>query len=113
MKEGGGDSLMHVYVWEHIVSLYYRTAQWMFTKLCKDEMLIALHMHKGVLAISAKADPGRGKNMSRGGPLLQATSSSDRKATLTNLIHSNDLQACGEKCRYIWFQFEVKFLTRF
>ena len=25
VKEGG-DALMHVYVWEHIVSLYYRTA---------------------------------------------------------------------------------------
>ena len=24
-KEGGG-ALMHVYVWEHIASLYYRTA---------------------------------------------------------------------------------------
>ena len=24
-KRGGG-ALMHVYVWEHIVSLYYRTA---------------------------------------------------------------------------------------
>ena len=31
MKEGGGDgALMHVYVWEHIVSQYYRTAEWMF-----------------------------------------------------------------------------------
>ena len=25
-KGGGGGALMHVYVWEHIVSLYYRTA---------------------------------------------------------------------------------------
>ena len=25
-KKGGGGTLMHVYVWEHIVSLYYRTA---------------------------------------------------------------------------------------
>ena len=24
---------MHVYVWEHIVSLYYRIAGWIFTKL--------------------------------------------------------------------------------
>ena len=40
---------MHVYVWEHIVSLYYRTAQWMFTKLGRDEVLMALHMHKDVL----------------------------------------------------------------
>ena len=25
-KRGGGDALMHVFVWEHIVSLYYNTA---------------------------------------------------------------------------------------
>ena len=31
---------MHVYVWEHIVSLYYRTASWMFTKLGRDEVLM-------------------------------------------------------------------------
>ena len=41
------------------------------------------------------ADPGRGKNRSRGGPLLQRTSSSDWKATATNGMHSNDLEACG------------------
>ena len=39
---------MHVYVWEHIVSLYYRTAEWMFTKLGRDEVLMARHMHKHV-----------------------------------------------------------------
>ena len=43
---------MHVYVWEHIASLYYRTALWMFTKLGRDEVLIAWHMHK---------DQGRGQ----------------------------------------------------
>ena len=48
---------MHVYVhdvWEHIASLYYRTALWMFTKLGRDEVLIARHMHKDVLAIFAR-----------------------------------------------------------
>ena len=45
---------MHVYVWEHIASLYYRTASWMFTKLGRDEVLMARHMHKDVLAISAQ-----------------------------------------------------------
>ena len=45
---------MHVYVWEHIVSLYYRTAQWMFTKLGRDEVLMVGHMYKDVLAISAQ-----------------------------------------------------------
>ena len=58
------------------------------------------------------ADPGRGKNRS-GGPLLQETSSSDRKATATNQMDSNNLEACGKKCCYFWFRSEVKFLTRF
>ena len=49
---------MHVYVWEHIVSFYYRTALWMFSKLGMDEVLIALHMH---YYISAKSVQGQGK----------------------------------------------------
>ena len=31
---------MHVYVLEHIVSLYYRTAEWMFAKLGRHEELM-------------------------------------------------------------------------
>ena len=54
LGEKGGGALMHVYVWEHIASLYYRTTQWMFTKLGRDEVLMARHMHKDVLAISAQ-----------------------------------------------------------
>ena len=34
---------MYVYVWEHIVSLYHRTAYWMFMKFGRDEVFIALH----------------------------------------------------------------------
>ena len=85
---------MHVYVWEHIVSLFYRTAQWMFTKLGRDEVLMARHMHKNDLA--------QGRIQGEGGPLLQITSS-DRKATATNRIHTNDLEACVMKCCCIWF----------
>ena len=44
---------------------------------------------------------------------LQKTSSSDRKATATNRMHSNDLEACGKKCCYFWFRYEVKFLYVF
>ena len=58
------------------------------------------------------ADPGRGKNRSRGS-LLQKTSSSDRKATATNQMDSNDLEAYGKKCCYFWLYSEVKFLTLF
>ena len=63
--------------------------------------------------IRSGADPGRGKNRSWWGPLLQETSSSDRKATATNRMHSSDLETCGKKCCYFWFHSEVKFLTRF
>ena len=51
LDEKGMGALMHVYLWEHIVSLYYRTTKWMFTKLGRDEVLMAPHMHKDVLAI--------------------------------------------------------------
>ena len=44
-----------------------------------------------------------------GGPLLQRTSSSDRKATIKNLMHSNYLAALGKKCFYFWFYSEVNF----
>ena len=40
LGEKGGGALMHVYAWEHIVSIYYRTAEWMFTKLGRDEVLM-------------------------------------------------------------------------
>ena len=53
-KEGGGVALMHVYVWEHIVSLYYRTVWWMFTKLDRDEVLMVLHLCLGFTAKSAQ-----------------------------------------------------------
>ena len=65
---------------------------------------------------SARSVQGRiqgGAKIGHGGPLLQETSSSDRKATATNRMHSSDLETCGEKCCYFWFHSEVKFLTRF
>ena len=52
--KGEGVALMHVYVWEHIASINHRTAYRMFTKLGRDEVLMARHMHKDVLAISAQ-----------------------------------------------------------
>ena len=54
-----------------------------------------------------------GAKIGHGGPLLQETSSSDRKATVPNRMHNNDLEACEKKCCYFWFHSEVKFLTRF
>ena len=34
---------MHVYVWEQIVSPYYRSAWLIFTKIGRDEVIMALH----------------------------------------------------------------------
>ena len=58
---------MHVYVWEHIVSLYYRTAKWMFMELGRDKVLMARHLHKDVLAISAQGWIQGEAKMSKGG----------------------------------------------
>ena len=104
-----GVALMHLYVWEHIVIPNYRTAWRMFTKLGRDEELVAPHMHWGVLARSTQGRiQGRAK-IGNGGLLLPETSSSDRKATATNGMYNNDLEACGRKCRYFLFHSEVKF----
>ena len=87
----------------------------MFTKLGRDEVLMARHMHKDVLAIFAQgADPGRGKIaklVTGGGSPSSIKTSSDRKATATDLIHSNDLEACVMKCCCFWFHSVVKFFT--
>ena len=54
MKERGGGALMHVYLLEHIGSLSYRTARWMFTKLDRDEVLMVPHLCLGFSANSTK-----------------------------------------------------------
>ena len=55
LGEKKGGALMHVYVWEHIVSLYYRTARWMFTKLGRDEVLMVPYK-----CCCFRPDPSRG-----------------------------------------------------
>ena len=55
-KGGGGGALMHVYVWEHIVSLYYSTAWWMFMKLGRDEVLMVPYK---CCCFSARSPQGR------------------------------------------------------
>ena len=52
--EGGGGSLMHVYVWEHIAFLTEPIyGWWLLTKLGRDEVIMALHMRLGFSAKSA------------------------------------------------------------
>ena len=79
----------------------------MFTKLGRDEVLMAPHMCLGVSARSAQGRIQGGAKIGHGGPLLQETSSSDQKATVTNQMDGNDLEACGKKCCYFWFHSEV------
>ena len=82
-------------------------------KLGMDEVLKVPYK---CCCFSARSVQGRiqgGAKIGHGGPLLQETSSSDRKATATNRMHSSDLETCGKKCCYFLFHSEVKFLTRF
>ena len=113
MKKGGGGALVHVYVLEHIVSLNYRIAWWIFTKLGRDKVLITPHICIDSWAKSAQGWIQGGAKIGPGGSLFKRTSSSDRKATATYWMHSSDLEAVGKKCCYFLFHREVKFLTRF
>ena len=88
-EKGGGVALMHVYVWEYIVSLYFRTAQWMWMKLGKDEVLMVPYKCCCFLARFVQGQIQGGAKIGHRG------SSSDWKATATNRMHSNGLEACG------------------
>ena len=97
----------------YIFNFFSRTASWILMKLGRDEVLMVPYK---CCCISARSAQGRfqgGAKIGHGGPLLQETSSSDRKATATNQMDSNDLEACGKKCCYFLFHSEVKFFTRF
>ena len=97
----------------HIFNFFSRTAWWILMKLGRDEVLMVPYK---CCCFSDRSPKGRiqgGAKIGHGGPLLQESSSSDRKATATNRMDSNDLEACGKKCCSFWFHSEVKFLTRF
>ena len=97
----------------HIFDFFSRTAWWILMKLGRDEVLMVPYKCCCFSARSAQGWIQGGAKIGHGGPLLQETSSSDWKATATNQMDSNDLEACGKKCCYFWFHSEVKFLTRF
>ena len=114
LGEGKGwVALMHVYIWGHVVSICYRTDLWIFTKLGMDEVLMVPYKFCCFSVRSAQGRIQCGAKFGHGGPLLQQTSSSDRKATATNRMHSNDLVACWMKYCYFWFHSKVKFLMHF
>ena len=79
----------------------------------RDEVLMVPYKCCCFSARSAQGWIQGGAKIGHGGPLLQETSSSDRKATGTNRMHSNDLKACGKKCCYFWFHSEVKIFDAF
>ena len=70
---GGGGALMHVYLWEDIVSLSYRTDLWILTKLGRDVVLMIPYK---CCCFSTRFVQGRiqgGAKIGHGGPLLQRT----------------------------------------
>ena len=77
-------------------------------KLGRDEVLMVPYKCCCFSARSAQGWIQGGAKIGHRGSLLQETSCSDRKATWTNRLHSNDLEACGKKCCYFWFHSEVK-----
>ena len=68
-----------------------------------DKVLLILHICIDFWAKSAQGRIQGGAKIGYGGPLLQRTSSSDRKATPTNQMHSNYLETFGKKSCYFWF----------
>ena len=93
-EKGGGGALMHVYVWEHIVSLYYRTAKWMCTKFGRHEVLMVPFK---CCCFSARSVQGRIQGGAKVGHVGFPSSMNFcfRLAIATNGMHSNDLEACG------------------
>ena len=77
-------------------------------KLGRDEVLMVPYKCCCFLARYAQGRVQGGAKIGHGGPLLLESSSSDRKTTATNQMHSSDLEACGKKCCYFLFHSEVK-----
>ena len=97
----GGGAPMQFDVLEHLVSIYYRTALWM---LCNLVGIKCSRPMQGVSAISVRGRSRVGQKY---------TSSSDWKATATNRLYNNDLEACRMKCRCIRFHSKVNFFICF
>ena len=98
----------------YILNFFSRTTGWILMKLSRDKVLMVPNKCCCFSARYAQGQIQGGAKLGyRGGPLLQETSSSDRKATATNRMHSNDLESCGKKCCSFWFHSAVKFFYAF
>ena len=83
-----------------LVSLYYRTAGWIFMKLGKDEVLMAPHLWFGFTARSAQVWIQGGIKIGHGGAPSQKDllfRLDDWKTKATNRLYSNDLKSLNEE----------------
>ena len=64
-RKGGGCTNACIYIGIHIVSLYYRTAWWMFMKFGRDDVLMARICVKAFYQIQPGVDPRQGKKSKR------------------------------------------------
>ena len=82
----------------------------MFTKLGRDEVLMGLHMHWGVSAISAQGwIQGRAKIDHGGGgvPYLKKILLQTGRLQQQNWMHSNDLEAWGKMLFLVQFWSQI------
>ena len=100
---GGGGALVHVYVWEHIVTLNCRITWWIFTKLCRDKVLKTLLICIHFWAKSAQWWIQGRAIIGQWGPFSKGLLLQSWKATATNRIYSSDLTAFGKRCCYFFF----------
>ena len=113
LGEGRGEgALVHVYVLEHIVIAfpteridgYLRNLEGMKCSRSLTSFVV-------FQPCPPRGGSRAGQNRSQGAPFFNELLL--RKDTAINRMQSNDLEACGMKCCYIWFNSEVKFLTHF
>ena len=106
-KGGGGVALMHVFVLEHIGSLSYRTAWWIFTKLDRDEVLMTPHLCLGFSANSSQggAKIGQWRFLSQKDFFFRCEGYSKNPNT------RQWSKSIWKKRCYFWFKSEVNFLS--
>ena len=109
-KRGVG-ALMHVYVWEHLVSLDYRTTEWMFTKLGRDEVPMPGTCIKMFWPYLPRGRSRARQNRSWGGEGSPSSINFFFRLEGYSNKPNSYLEACVMKCCCFWFHSVVKFLT--
>ena len=101
---------MHVYVWEDIASLTTEPLNGCLRNLVGMKCSWPGTCVKMFWPYLPRGGSRARQNRSWGVPFFKKTSSSDRKATATNRIHSNDLERCVMNCCCFWFHSVVNYL---